>query len=76
MRWISGKDLDRMFALINRIRAALPEEVDRASRITEESEKIISRARQEAEEEGESLPVKVLIPGSMKTRDSCANIAG
>jgi DNA-binding LacI/PurR family transcriptional regulator len=39
-------------------------------------ERAVMLIRQEAEEEGESLPVKVLIPGSMKTRDSCANIAG
>jgi cell division septum initiation protein DivIVA len=48
IKLISGKELDQLFSLINRIRATLPEEVDRASRITGDGERILARAREEA----------------------------
>jgi cell division septum initiation protein DivIVA len=44
-----GVDLDSFFTLTNQIRAALPEEVKKAVRITEESGRIIAGAHEEAD---------------------------
>lgn len=41
-------DIDRFFVLTNKIRASLPDEVKKASRITRDTEKVIDAARQEA----------------------------
>jgi vacuolar-type H+-ATPase subunit H len=47
-------DIDRFFVLTNKIRASLPDEVKKASRITRDSEKVIDAARQEAATQAES----------------------
>ena len=41
-------DLEEFFVLTNRIRASLPEEVKRASRVAVDSDKIVGAAREEA----------------------------
>ena len=41
-------DLEEFFVLTNRIRASLPEEVKRASRVAVDSDKIVGSAREEA----------------------------
>ncbi len=42
-----GFDLDRFFAQVNRIRAALPEEIKAAARVTQEREQILESAEAE-----------------------------
>lgn len=43
-----GLDLDEFHMLTNKIRASLPDEVRRASRVANDSDKIVSAAREEA----------------------------
>lgn len=45
-----GLDLEEFHMLTNKIRASLPDEVRRASRVANDSDKIVSSARQEAEQ--------------------------
>jgi cell division septum initiation protein DivIVA len=42
-----GVDMDQFFMLTNKIRASLPEEVKKASRIAGESERLLASAREE-----------------------------
>jgi len=42
-------DEDKVFVLINRIRAAMPEEIKQARQISKEREKILSQAQEEAD---------------------------
>jgi cell division septum initiation protein DivIVA len=44
-----GMNLEEFHMLTNKIRASLPEEVRRASRVTNDSDKIVSAAKEEAE---------------------------
>ena len=44
-----GLDADDFFALTNKIRASLPDEMRRASRVASDSDKIVGAAREEAE---------------------------
>jgi len=44
-----GMDLEEFHMLTNKIRASLPDEVRRASRVASDSDKIVSAAREEAE---------------------------
>lgn len=44
-----GLDADDFFALTNKIRASLPDEMRRASRVANDSDKIVAAAKEEAE---------------------------
>lgn len=52
-------DLEEFFVLTNRIRASLPEEVKRASRVAIDTDKIVASAREEAAQMGEEASREV-----------------
>jgi cell division septum initiation protein DivIVA len=47
-KWAFGVDIERVIVLTNKIRASLPEDVKKATRIAGESERLLGAAREEA----------------------------